>query len=59
MMPLLVSVFMVGLTENILTFALLFGNMIVWVILYKIYKGESISEMLEPEYEEDSGVSSL
>lgn len=59
MMPLLVSVFMVGLTENILTFALLFGNMIVWVILYKIYMGESISEMLEPEYEEDSGVSSL
>ena len=59
MMPLLVSVFMVGLTENILTFALLFGNMIVWIILYKIYMGESLSEMLEPQYEKDSSLPSV
>ena len=56
LLPLFTSVFMVGLTESILTFALLFGNMIVWVILYKIYMGDSLSEMLEPQYEEDSSL---
>lgn len=47
LLPLFVSVFMVGLTESVLTFTLIFGNMIIWVIMYKIYLGESLSTMLK------------
>lgn len=46
LIPVFVSVFMVGLTESILTFVLIFGNMIVWIMMYKIYMGEKISDML-------------
>ena len=34
---LMASVFCVALTESILTFVLIFGNMIIWILLYKTY----------------------
>lgn len=36
-LPLFASVFVFGLTESVLTFVLVFGNMIIWILLYKTY----------------------
>lgn len=59
--PLFISVFMVGLTESVLTFTLIFGNMIVWIVLYKVFMGETLAEMLNipTEDEKDNSVPSI
>lgn len=35
--PFIASIFTVALTESILTFVLVYGNMIIWILLYKTY----------------------
>ena len=40
--PLMASVFTVALTESVLTFVLIFGNMIIWILLYKTYLNKRI-----------------
>lgn len=37
--PLFISVFVFALTESILTFLLIYGNMIVWILIYKLNFG--------------------
>ena len=61
LLPLFISVFMVGLTESVLTFTLIFGNMIIWVIMYKVFMGETLTEMLNitTDNEEDCRISSI
>lgn len=40
--PVLMSVLMFGLTESVLNFVLIYGNMIIWVLMYNVYiKGET------------------
>lgn len=40
--PVLMSIFMYGLTESVLTFVLIYGNMILWILMYDVYiKGEA------------------
>lgn len=43
--PLFISVFAMGLTESILTFILIFGNMIVWQIFFRLFYRKSINEL--------------
>ena len=61
LLPLFISVFLVGLTESILTFTLIFGNMIIWVIMYKVFMGETLTEMLNinEDNEEDCRIPSI
>lgn len=40
--PLLASIFTAALTESVLTFVLIFGNMIIWILLYKTYLNKEI-----------------
>lgn len=40
--PLLVSVLVFGLTESVLTFVLIYGNMILWVLMYDVYTKGSV-----------------
>lgn len=40
--PLMASVFAVALTESVLTFVLIFGNMVIWILLYKTYLNKAI-----------------
>lgn len=37
------SVFLVGLTESILSFTLILGNMIIWIIMYKAFIDKKLS----------------
>ena len=40
--PLLMSLLMFSLTESVLAFVLIYGNMILWVLMYSVYiKGET------------------
>lgn len=61
LLPLFISVFLVGLTESVLTFTLIFGNMIIWVIMYKVFMGETLTEMLNinEDNEEDCRIPSI
>lgn len=44
--PLYSSLFSLCITESVLTFILMFGNMIVWQIMFRSYRGLNISDDL-------------
>ncbi len=44
--PLFCSYFAMGVTESVLTFILLFGNMVVWVILFQTLRGRHLPDNL-------------
>ena len=44
--PLFCSYFAIGVTESVLTFILIFGNMIVWLILFQTLRGRHLPDDL-------------
>lgn len=47
-MPVFFSILALGLTESVFTFVLMFGNMIIWQILFKLFRREPVYKDLYP-----------